>query len=175
MHRRTRRCWSCYPELLISGNSGLRAGLLGLALVVASGCDGPRPSTQDGSRSPRRTQRGVFDGITLTPLEVEFSGPPARTYGGAVRHALSPTEQSVAAVLAERGMQADPALHRAARELARTLPNGANVPSRLIEAVLAWAGVVDPPPRLVVVELPEDPAACYRKYTAACGGAVYLR
>lgn len=114
----------------------------------------------------------MFDGITLTPLEVEFSGPPARTYGGPVRHPLSPTEQSVAAVLSERGMQADPALNRAARELARTLPNGANVPSRLIEAVLAWAGVVDPPPRLVVVELPEDPAACYRNYTDACRGAV---
>ncbi len=110
--------------------------------------------------------------MTLTPVEVEFSGPPAKVYGAPQRHALSGTEQSIAAVLAERGMQPDPALHRAARELARTLPQGADVPSGLIEAVLSWAGIVDPPPRLVVVELPEDPAACYRRYTAACGGAV---
>lgn len=174
MRRRTRRYWSCYPEALISGNSGLRPGLLALALALATspGCDGPRAGAQGGSRSPRQPSRGVFDGITLTPIEVEFSGPPAKTYGVPLRQALSPTEQSIAAVLAQRGMQADPALHRAARELARTFPNGANVPSRLIEAVLSWAGIVDPPPRLVFVELPEDPAACYRSYTAACRGAV---
>jgi len=174
MRRRTPRYWSCYPEALISSKSGLRSGLFALALALATspGCDGPRAGTQGGSRSPRRAQRGVFDGITLTPLEVEFSGPPAKTYGTPLRHALSPTETSIATTLAERGMLSDPALHRAARELARTLPSGANVPSRLIESVLAWAGIVDPPPRLVVVELPEDPAACHRNYTAACGGAV---
>ncbi len=114
----------------------------------------------------------MFDGITLTPLEVEFSGPPAKAYGTPLRHTLSPTETSIATALAERGMQSDPALDRAARELARAAPNGTNVPTRLIEAVLAWAGIVNPPPRLVVVELPEDPAACFRDYTAACQGAV---
>ena len=97
---------------------------------------------------------------------------PAKTYGNPVPHPLSPTEEAIAAALAEQGMQADPGLHRASRELARTLQTGANLPSKLIEAVLSWAGVVDPPPRLVVVELPEDPAACFRAYSAACRGAV---
>lgn len=114
----------------------------------------------------------MFDGITLTPVEVQFSGVPAKTYGEPLPHALSPTEEAIAAALAEQGMQADPALHRASRELARTLQAGANVPSKLIEAVLSWAGIVDPPPRLVVVELPEDPAACFRSYSDACRGAV---
>ena len=93
----------------------------------------------------------MFDGITLTPAEVELHGVPAKTYGNPVPHPLSPTEEAIAAALAEQGMQADPGLHRASRELARTLQTGANLPSKLIEAVLSWAGVVDPPPRLVVV------------------------
>ncbi len=103
---------------------------------------------------------------------MEFNGPPAEAYGEPVRHTLSPTETMIAAALTERGMQSDPALDRAARELARTAPNGANVPTRLIEAVLAWAGIVNPPPRLVIVELPEDPQACYRSYAESCQGAV---
>jgi len=136
------------------------------------GCDTPRPGVEGSSRAPRGRGRGVFDGITLTPFEVELQGVPAKTYGEPMPHALSATERAIAESLAGQGLQSDPALHRASRELARTLPNGANVPGRLIEAVLAWAGIVDPPPRMVVVELPEDPAACYRTYSAACQGAV---
>lgn len=149
------------------------AVVLALTVALVGACDVPRASTDGGgTRSPGRGNRGVFDGITLTPLEVQLSGVPAQSYGAPTRHPLSPTEQAIASVLAEQGMKADPGLHRASRELARTLPNGASVPSKLIEAVLSWAGVVDPPPRLVVVELPEDPAACVQTYTAACRGAV---
>lgn len=144
--------------------------MLALALALM-GCDVPRAGVDGGGRSPGRSG-DVFDGITLTPMEVQLSGVPAATYGEPVSHALSPTEQAIASVLQEQGMRPDSGLHRASRELARTLPSGASVPSKLIEAVLSWAGVMDPPPRLVVVELPEDPASCLRAYSAACQGAV---
>ncbi|MCR9160136.1 MAG: CAP domain-containing protein [Nannocystaceae bacterium] len=152
--------------------------IVALAFVAAlaggaAGCDMPRAGGERSSaRNPAAGRRGVFDGITLTPLEVQLSGPPATQYGAPTPHALSPTEQSIAAAMTEQGMVPDPGLHRASRELARTLPDGANIPSTLIEAVLSWAGIVHPPPRLVVVELPEDPAACFASYTAACAGAV---
>ncbi|MEM6294471.1 MAG: CAP domain-containing protein [Myxococcota bacterium] len=141
-----------------------------LALAAVSGCDTPRPAEGGRTRTPR--SRDTFEGITLAPVEVNFSGPPAARYGDPPRHATTATEGAIAAELEQRGMRADPALHRAARELARTMPDRANVPSGLIEAVLSWAGIVDPPPRLVVVEMPEDPAACYSTYTQACRGAI---
>lgn len=141
-------------------------------MAVTLGCDPPRAGTDGDSRTPGRSRRDVFDGITLTPIEIQLSGPAAKTYGVPLAHRQSPTEKAIADAMAQQGLQPDPALDRAARELARTLPNGANVPSRLIEAVLAWAGIVDPPPRLVVVELPEDPAGCHQRFSAACRGAV---
>ncbi len=141
-----------------------------MALCSAAACDAPGSS--GGTRRPADAARGTFEGITLTPLEVRFSGPAALQYGVSTAHTTSQTEDAIASALTDRGMTADPTLHRAARELARTLPEGANVPSRLIEAVLSWAGVADPPPRLVVVELSEDPAACVRTFSPACRGAV---
>lgn len=148
-----------------------------LALLFVLGalpaCDPPGASAEGSSRRPgARRNRGIFDGITLTPVEVQLSGPAAKTYGVPVPHSRGSTEQAIGRLMAERGMVADPALDRAARELARTLPRGANVPSRLLESVLAWAGIVDPPPRLTVVSLPADPAACFQRYSASCQGAV---
>ncbi len=147
------------------------SSLLGLmtALACAPACD--RPSTSGGSRGPR-SRADVFEGITVVPVDVTFGGPAAPRYGEPVPHRTSPTEAAIGKELERLGMTPDPALHRAARELARSAPDRANLPSGLIDAVMAWAGLVDPPPRLVVVELPSDPAGCHSTYTAACQGAV---
>lgn len=87
-------------------------------------------------------------------------------------HEPTLTEAAVGRTLSEMGLQPDPALHRVARELAATAPDGANLPSGLADATMAWAGLVNPPPPVAIVEMPEDPAGCHAVYTDACEPAV---
>ena len=65
-----------------------------------------------------------------------------------------------------------PALSAMARELAAAAPDQVNVPPSLVDGLMAWSGLVDPSPRLVVVELGSDRAGCHRRPAAACTGAI---
>jgi uncharacterized protein YkwD len=78
----------------------------------------------------------------------------------------------VVAAVAELPVTHAPALSRMVRELAVTAPDRNTVPPALVDGLMAWAGLVDPPPRLVMVELPEDPDGCHSRMAPGCRSAV---
>lgn len=131
------------------------------------------PSGSGGTtRRPGGGKVDPFDGITLQSLKIQLSGAGAASYGGPVSHPLSPIESAIGSALSGLPMQHEPALSKMARELARASPHHTNIPTGLVDAIMAWAGLVDPPPRVVVVELPADTAGCHRGPSAGCQGAI---
>jgi uncharacterized protein YkwD len=99
---------------------------------------------------------------------VRPSGPPAQTYGAEAKHELTPVERSIQKRLAKLGLRHEAAMSRMARELAASAPNQVNIPPALVDGLMAWAGLFDPPPRLVVVEIPEDRNDCSRRSSRDC-------
>jgi uncharacterized protein YkwD len=91
-------------------------------------------------------------------------------YGAPVEHALSEGEQSLAKALTGASLVHDPALSRMVRSLALQTPSRFDMPPDLVDGLLAWNGVVDPPPSVVVIELPEDPEGCSARADGACSG-----
>jgi uncharacterized protein YkwD len=81
-------------------------------------------------------------------------------------------EAAIARALGHLPMQPLPALGRVARELARTSPDRTNVPAALTDGLMAWAGLPDPHPRFIMIELPDDPTGCARKPGPGCNDAV---
>lgn len=142
------------------------AAMLFLPLVAAC-----RPGAGGGSVSPAAI-RDALSGVERTSLEVRLRGPWASNYGASANHTLGAVESVLAARLSAMGLGADLGLSKAVRELASLAPQHANIPSALTDGVLAWAGVVDPAPRLVVVEFAEDPARCVERMSPACEEAI---
>jgi uncharacterized protein YkwD len=154
----------------VTGRSSWRATGLALAISTVS-CT--LPATGQSGRSPTAGSRAAdLAGITLVELEVEPRGPWAERYGGDVAHELSPTEVAIGQALSSLPVRHSPALSRATREIARAAPDRANVPAALVDGLMAWAGLIDPPPRLVTVELPEDPDGCHASFTSSCRSAI---
>jgi uncharacterized protein YkwD len=145
--------------------------LLPVGLALALSCT---RGGGDGTRSPgvRMSALEAMDGIELVELRVEPRGAPQRSYGEAVDHALSPIERAIVDEVGELGFTHLPAASRLAREVAVSAPDRTTVPPALVDGLMAWAGLVDPPPRLIVVELPDDRAGCDQRYTAACDSAI---
>lgn len=149
-----------------------RASILTSLLTVALGCPAASGPAGGGRRYTKEPSRDDLQGIERVDLEIETSAAPVTTYGGEVEHALSVVEQSIVDALADQPMQHRPALSRMVRELAVTTPDRLNVPPSLVDGLMAWAGLVDPPPRLTVVEMPEDPQSCHRQVSSQCEPAV---
>jgi uncharacterized protein YkwD len=139
-----------------------------LALALALGC----PATGQGIDASPVAIRHALSGIERTRLEVRPSGAWAAQYGAPQPHPLTATEQAIATRLDALGLHGDAALSRAIRELARVAPDRVNIPAALTDGLLAHSGVVEPSPRLVVVEMPDDPADCARRAAAACDDAI---
>jgi uncharacterized protein YkwD len=141
------------------------------AVLLLGAC----PSSPTGGGARRHTQppsASDLDGIELVALEIQPSAPAVTKYGGPVEHALTEVEQAVVEAVADMPMTHVPALGRMVRELAATTPDRINVPPTLVDGLMAWAGLVDPPPRLVVVELPEDHDGCHRRVAPGCRDAL---
>lgn len=160
-----------------SARFALALSLLSVAACNARGPGAPVTRTPQVSVGPAEPAKpveadGPFEGISVVPVEIRFSAPAAKRYGEEVVHEPTLSEAAVGRTLTEMGLQSDPALHRVARELAATAPDGANLPSGLADAAMAWAGLVNPPPPLAIVEMPEDPAGCHAVYSPACEPAV---
>jgi uncharacterized protein YkwD len=144
----------------------MRRALAATLLLIAC-----RPGAGGGSVSPAAI-RDALSGVERTSLEVRPRGPWASHYGASANHPLGPVESVLAARLSAMGLGADAGLSKAVRELASLAPQHANIPSALTDGVLAWAGVVDPAPRLVVVEFAEDPARCLERMSPPCEEAI---
>lgn len=114
----------------------------------------------------------VIAGISVEVVEVKLPLAPVDRYGVAVAHGLTAAEQGLVDGLVGGDVRHDPGLSRAARELARSAPDGSNVPGSLVDGVMAWVGLVDPPPRLAVVELPAGGAPCGAQVSESCREAV---
>lgn len=138
---------------------------LALVLLFAA-CD-----REGGSVSPAAI-RDALSGIERTKLEVAPRGPWATHYGASPSHSLTPVESAVALRLQQLGLEPDVGLAKAVRELAALAPHHANIPAALTDGVLGWAGVIDPAPRLVVVEFEDDPANCLERTSPPCDEAI---
>lgn len=144
--------------------------VLALASLVLAAC----PSGHSGGGARRDTRppsASDLDGIELVPLRVQPSSPAAKKYGAPVGHALTEIEQAVVAALDELPMTHEPALSRMVRELAAHAADQSTL-SALVEGFMAWGGLVDPPPRLVMVDMPEDPFGCHARMAPECRSAV---
>lgn len=144
-----------------------RCGPILLALASVLAC---RPESEVDV-SPNAIRRALR-GIERRRLEIEPRGGWAGTYGAERPHELSPIEAVIAARVEHGGIPHLPALSRMLRELARVAPDRVNMPAGLVDGLMAWAGLPDPSPRLVVVELPDDRSHCDRDASTACNEAV---
>jgi uncharacterized protein YkwD len=145
---------------------------LALASSLWLGACPSAPGGGGARRDTRPPSASDLEGIALVSLDIAPSGPPATKYGAPVQHALTEVEQAVVTALAGLPVTHAPALSRMVRELAAKAPDRNTVPPTLVDGLMAWAGLVDPPPRLVLVELPEDPEGCHRRMAPGCRPAV---
>lgn len=140
---------------------------LALGVVLLLACD------REGERSVSPAAiRDALSGIERTELEVQPRGAWASHYGAVPSHTLTPVETEVALRLQQLGLEPDVGLAKAVRELAGLAPHHANIPAALTDGILGWAGVIDPAPRLVVVEFEDDPARCLERTTPPCDEAI---
>jgi len=144
---------------------GAISRLLAMTLFggLAFSCAGPSSSSAQ-RRAPSdqadvlpdgatEVKQGEIRGIHSEYREARLRSAPLKRYGGPIEHTLSPGEQRLFEVLKGRGLRHEPALSRVARELARTSPDRFNMPSALIEGLMGWGGMVEPPPRIGIVEV----------------------
>lgn len=138
-----------------------------VAAGVLAGCQ--RPSTGSVTSSPASNP---LRGIRVVKQIVQPSSAPAVAYAQPESVELEPPERALVEALTGRGLEHAPGLSRVAEEIAQHAPARVSVPPALVDGLMAWAGMVDPPPRLVLVELSEDPSRCDLALTPACQGAV---
>ncbi len=180
MTMRERRNSRIIPAMRASAAARWRAVcLFGHVLVGMSfgaGCTrGPADRgapASEGALADGTTAPPPVRGITVRVEDVRLSTAPVDRYGTAIQHSLDAAEAALVQGLSGPGMRHDPGLSRAARELARTAPDRTNVPGTLIAGVTAWVGLVDPPPRLAISELPAAGAPCGATISPSCEDAL---
>ncbi len=154
---------------------------LALGMSLGTACAGGPGGASGGRTGAGGRGEALADGATSAPVvrgisveveEVRLPTAPADRYGTPVQQPLTAAEQVLVDGLAGGSLRHEPGLSRAARELARSAPNGSNVPGALLDGVMAWVGLVDPPPRLAVVELPAGGAPCGAQISASCQEAL---
>jgi len=147
-------------------------GAMGLALAVgATGC--PKTTTGGGGRRrAKEPSRSDLEGIELRDMSVDTPKGAATRYGASVEHALGESEQAVVDALGGLPVTHLPALSLMTRVLAQEAPDQNTMPPSLVDGLMAWSGLPDPQPRLVVVELPEDSRQCHVRIGPGCEAAV---
>lgn len=152
-------------------SNAARRALVLASLLLAAACPAT-PGGSGGRRDTRPPSASDLEGIALVSLRVQPRGPAASKYGAPTEHALTDIEAAVVAAVAGLPVTHAPALSRMVRELAVATPDRNTVPPALVDGLMAWAGLVDPPPRLVMVELPSDPEGCHLRMAPGCRPAV---
>lgn len=149
-----------------------RTSFIACSALLLLACAGPTQGSQGRGRAGDQTlpdgatqvAAGSVSGIRAEPREVRLATAPVEGYGRPATHTLSPGEEALLKKLGGRRLRHEPGLSRMARELARTAPDRYHMPASLIDALMAWSGLTEPPPRIAVVEVQgspcgEDPAA----------------
>ena len=150
--------------------SRLRCGVVLLAWLGCAVPGTPSGSKHSGGPGVRRAQDRA--GIRFSQLVVRPTSPRARVYGGMIKLTPGAGERALIDRVSELGLTHDPALSAMARELARSAPDRANIPPALVDGLLAWLGLVQPPPGLLVVEIPDDHGECFNAPIERCPSAI---
>lgn len=150
----------------------LRALVIGICLLGGStqsvGC---RPETGRRAEVSRWPSADDLSGFSVASRNIRPTRPAAERYGESIVYPLSPVESEIERRLAVGGLTHSPALSTMTRELAEATRGDLNVPPALVDVLMAWAGLVDPQPRLLIVELAGDRARCDLAPSPACEGA----
>ncbi len=143
---------------------GLFVALLSGMVLDLTGCD--RPAT--GLPSSPRVAGKRGGGIQVISSSVAPAVPRLSRYGEVPNHALAEGESALSLRLEPLGIVHDPALSRMVRSLAENTPSRFDMPPELIDGLMAWNGLLDPPPSIVVIELAADPEACALRADGPC-------
>ena len=142
-------------------------------MVMLGGCpSGPGGVGPAARRHTREPSAADLKGIERTEIRVEPSSAGVTTYGTEIQHPLSEVEAAVVQAMAGEPMRHRPALSRMVRELATAMPERLNAPPSLVDGLMSWSGLVDPHPRLVLVEMSEDPHQCHQKVSSQCAEVI---
>lgn len=146
---------------------------LPLTLVLGVGCE-PGSTAGPGSQAPAPA-RGNARHIREIAAVAAPTGEPARSYGVDRPHPLSDIESAIltaSKASISASLEHDPALSAMVRDLAATSPSRFDMPPGLLDGLMAWHGVGDPQPAVVVVELQGTEHGCDRRAAADCGDAI---
>ena len=149
-------------------------GCLALGTGCAGGPGGERPAGGGGGvlADGATTAPARIAGLSVEARQVRLSTAAVGRYGAPIQHGLTAAETRIVAGLASDALRHEPGLSKAARELARTSPDRNNVPAGLIDGIMAWVGLVDPAPRLAVVDLPAAGGPCAAEISPSCEDAI---
>jgi uncharacterized protein YkwD len=156
------------PRLAIA----LASILLGTSAMVF-GCDGR--STVSADPDVPDPSEGSTRHIDEIHTRAKPSGDPADRYGVVREHPLTPIEQAIVERV-EAGFRGDlthdPGLSAMVRDLVVTTPSRFDMPPTLIDALMAWHGIADPQPAVIVVEIAGTEHGCDRELAPECEDAV---
>jgi uncharacterized protein YkwD len=141
-------------------------------MTIMSACDGAAASS--GSSAPHPSE-GSARHIQEIQAVAHASGTAAASYGVDRPHTPSEVEQAILARVDEgyRGdLTHDPALSAMVHDLAVASPSRFDMPPTLLDALLAWHGIPDPEPAVVVVELQGSEHGCDRAPKPDCQDAL---
>jgi uncharacterized protein YkwD len=144
-----------------------------MATLALAACDAG--ATSSSSTTAPRPSEGSARHIQEIQAVAHASGTPADSYGIDRPHTASEVEQAILARVDEayRGdLTHDPALSAMVRDLAVTSPSRFDMPPTLLDALLAWHGIPDPEPVVVVVELEGSEHGCDRAPKPDCQDAL---
>ena len=143
---------------------------LGLSAGALAGCE--RGGQESSNPPPAGSKKSSIEEIRAV---ARASGEPAQRYGVERAHPLSAVEQAILSQTldgAPAGLTHDPALSAMARDLAVASPSRFDMPPTLLDALLAWHGIPDPEPAVVVVELEGSDHGCDRAPEPDCQDAL---
>jgi uncharacterized protein YkwD len=150
-----------------------RLSLLLTSFAVFSACDGG--GTSSSSTTAPRPSEGSARHIQEIQAVAHASGSPAQSYGVDRPHQPSEVEQAILTRV-DKGYRGDlthdPALSAMVHDLALASPSRFDMPPTLLDALLAWHGIPDPEPAVVVVELQGSEHGCDRAPKPDCEDAL---
>lgn len=135
--------------------------------MAVTGCGGAdvTPPTE-----PSAGERDV-SGVALETRTFRPAVPHALHYGEDSLQRQSPTERAVLRALGTQAKGHDPAMSAMARSLARAAPSAGEFPAGLVSKLLAWHGVPDPAPSVLVIET-EDGGCARDPSPEACAASI---